>query len=426
MKSESVGVENNEVISNDRNKIRKIFIYPDGGILSNFYCRFLYYPPEGYQYVFNEKRLPMFESSQRDNKDIYNQKLPRASLSKLLLRQILNKFFINGRIATCMTIDRVRFGKIPPNTDLIYSTERLMYKKFPWIVDCEHVTSFFGYDISHFERDKKYVESALSSKYCKKIIPWSPAGKRTLIENLNVKDFEHKIETVRITSTIKDFTKEEYIIGDNINLLFIGSANPINIKGVYTKGLREVLKIFKKILCIYDNVYLTIRAWVPKELKLKYNNLKNLKIIEDTLPEEDLGELFKKTDIFLSPSHATLGSAVLDAMSYELPVVALRVWGTPDQVADGKTGFLIEKPDHIPYYVRNFIPNWGTPDFNEAIKIIDEKVIDDFVEKVCVLIENHEMRRKMGKNGREEIEFGKFSINERNKKLKNIYDKIIN
>ena len=408
------------VFENNRNILQKVVIYPSIFNLHSLYNEIIDYPPEGYQYVFNEKQKSgLSKSSFNSSSSHHNMKFQ----SKLLLRQILNKFIINSRIASCMTIDR--FKKIPQGTDLIYSTERLIYKKFPWIVDCEHVTSFFGYDISHFERDKKYVESALSSKYCKKIIPWSDAGKRTLVENLNTKNFEDKIETVRLAVRPKNFIKEEYINDDEINLLFIGSANPTNIKDVYTKGLREVLEVFKKISNNYETVNLTIRAWVPEELKLKYKNIKNLRIIDDVLQWEDFEILFKTADVFLSPSHGTLGRAVLDAMSYELAVVALNVWGTPEQVDDGKTGFLIEKPEHVPYYVRNFIPNWHKPDFNEAIKKIDERLVDDFVEKTSILIENPSLRRKMGKAGREEIETGKFSIQERNKKLKRIYDEAI-
>ena len=61
----------------------------------------------------------------------------------------------------------------------------------------------------------------------------------------------------------------------------------------------------------------------------------------------------------------------------------------------------------------------------KSIKTIDSKVVEDLVEKTSILIENEELRRKMGRAGRQEIETGKFSIKKRNKKLKRIFDEAI-
>jgi len=57
---------------------------------------------------------------------------------------------------------------------------------------------------------------------------------------------------------------------------------------------------------------------------------------------EDLASLFPGLDLFLMPSRAEgLGSSALWAMAYALPVVATRVGGLPEIVADGETGWLI-------------------------------------------------------------------------------------
>jgi glycosyltransferase involved in cell wall biosynthesis len=54
-----------------------------------------------------------------------------------------------------------------------------------------------------------------------------------------------------------------------------------------------------------------------------------------------------------------------------------------------------------------------------------EKLIDEIVDKVSLLIENSSLRKRMGRYGRKLVERGKFSIKERNKKLKRIYEKAI-
>jgi len=58
---------------------------------------------------------------------------------------------------------------------------------------------------------------------------------------------------------------------------------------------------------------------------------------------QDLAEFFPALDLFIMPSKSEgLGSSALIAMSYGLPVVASRVGGLAELVAEGRTGWLIE------------------------------------------------------------------------------------
>jgi len=60
---------------------------------------------------------------------------------------------------------------------------------------------------------------------------------------------------------------------------------------------------------------------------------------------EDIGEFFAGLDLYMMPSRAEgLGSSALLAMAHGLAVVATRVGGLPEIVAEGRTGWLIS-PD---------------------------------------------------------------------------------
>jgi glycosyltransferase involved in cell wall biosynthesis len=61
---------------------------------------------------------------------------------------------------------------------------------------------------------------------------------------------------------------------------------------------------------------------------------------------EDVGSHLAALDAFAFPSrHEGLGSTLLDAMSFGLPVVATRVGGIPDIVEDGVNGLLVPAGD---------------------------------------------------------------------------------
>lgn len=65
---------------------------------------------------------------------------------------------------------------------------------------------------------------------------------------------------------------------------------------------------------------------------------------------DNVGDYLAAFDVFVFPSlHEALGSSVLDAMRFGLPVVATRVGGIPEFVEDGVNGFLVatEAPDEL-------------------------------------------------------------------------------
>ena len=89
-------------------------------------------------------------------------------------------------------------------------------------------------------------------------------------------------------------------------------------------------------------------------------------------------------------------------------------------MADGVDGFIIHSP--LSYYDENYLIRWNRKEFTHYIITNEQKeVVSSLVGKLSILIENDKLRRGFGDSGRKEIMNGKFSINERNKKLLKIY-----
>jgi glycosyltransferase involved in cell wall biosynthesis len=310
-----------------------------------------------------------------------------------------------------------KFRKIPLDKDLTYSYDHLILRKEPWVLDLEYVSFLVSYNVNHFRHYKGIVQRALASEYCKKIICGTEAARKTVVLNLDCTGFEHKLEIVPFATRKKDFAKH---FNDNkIKLLFVGSTNLLGF--FETKGGRETLETFVLLNKKYNNIELVVRSDVPIDIKRKYSGHTNIRIIEDIIPWETLEKEFQSADIFILPVHNTPFSVFLDAMSYELPIVTIDAWANSEIVEDGKTGLIAQKSESIPYYVENFIPAFGTPQFKKAIKTPDPKVVERLVEKTSILIENKELRRQMGKAGRWQVEHGKFSIDKRNEKLNWIF-----
>jgi glycosyltransferase involved in cell wall biosynthesis len=108
---------------------------------------------------------------------------------------------------------------------------------------------------------------------------------------------------------------------------------------------------------------------------LQQNHLEKVVEFLGVRTGENKWEAFAGADIFVFPSffeNEGMSRVVLEAMHFELPVVATRWRGMPSMVADGKSGFLVPIKD------------------SQAL-----------AEKIALLLTNPKLRHRMGKLGRE-------------------------
>jgi glycosyltransferase involved in cell wall biosynthesis len=237
---------------------------------------------------------------------------------------------------------------------------------------------------------------------------------------LDCRSFEEKIEVVHLAVGSKNFVKERD--DDRLRLLFVGSTNPWNVYNFELKGGIEVVEAFFELSKKYDGLELVIRSWVPPEIREKCAKQPNIMIFNSPLSEEALAHLYASSDVFVFPSHANLGMAILEAMSYELPVVALGVYDVPEAVKDMKTGVLLSPSPKVPYYTWNGEPNHYDRSFLLGIRRSRSWLVKQIVEKTSMLIEECSLRRGIGREARHLVERGNFSIEKRNEKLKRIFD----
>lgn len=391
--------------------MRQILFDHAGFGFHSMFNSILEYPPQGYEFIFSGKSIS--KKPQLGKKIRSAVPLKKNSVRRLLWYQL--RWYI-GDV----------FQKTSADADLIFSPHKLIFsKKKPWVVVIEHVGDLCPiiYDIKHLWFYRTFIEKVLSSKWCKKIMPYLNTEKLTLFKGLNCERFKDKIEVVNLALPPKNFKKEYG--KDKISLLFLGTVHKSNIPGSFeVRGGIQVLETFKILNKKYNNLELVIRSPVPPYIHNKYSQIlaeKNVKIFEQVLSKEEWEHIMKNADIFLFPGYITPALTFLDAMSYELPVVATNWRGNCEMVKDGETGFLIRPPFGL-------TPLMGLS--HEQIEILsahgpDMRVVKELAEKTNILVEDEKLRRRMGIAGRREIETGKFSIKRRNEKLKKIFDEAI-
>ncbi len=175
-----------------------------------------------------------------------------------------------------------------------------------------------------------------------------------------------------------------------------------------------VIGTTKSLEVVYGQEYL-IRAFA----KLDHPNLKlflvgdgslrsrfeklvaDLKVIERVefagrVAHHQISNCLQKIDILANPSlRESFGVSVLEAQACEIPVIASNVGGLPEVMRDGATGFLV-------------------PPGN----------VNAIAEKIELLASDENLRRRMGKAGREFVKKN-YDWNENAKIMEQLYDSLV-
>ncbi len=94
-------------------------------------------------------------------------------------------------------------------------------------------------------------------------------------------------------------------------------------------------------------------------------------------PHDDIPRWLSAADVFALPSHSEgLPLAILEAMACERPVVATRVGGIPEAVADGETGLLVS-PRDVPALAEALGTLIADPDHARTMGLAGRRVLEE-------------------------------------------------
>ena len=159
------------------------------------------------------------------------------------------------------------------------------------------------------------IETALGSEIEYEVIPSAKTG---FIPN--------ESEVKRIKSTIEG----NFIVGH------IGELDDSH------KGQQQIIELAKSMQVSEPDInFLLIGSGRDsKQLKQQSEGLENLKFIGQI---DNVGDYLALFDVFIFPSrHEGLGSILLDAMDFGLPILGSNIGGIPELIEDGVNGFLVD------------------------------------------------------------------------------------
>jgi len=359
-------------------------------------------PPEGYRFITPKPRILDKYIIQND---IVFSKVRLQLLDRLLPLNITMSYI------NYMT-------KLPKGIDLIYSYNHPIVKKIPWVCQVEWFNVLIGRDPRWLNILHEVTENLLNSNYCKKLLFWTSVAKNTFLKEFE--DFPLEKIGVLPHCTLPKRTLPKELTSEYTYLLFVGSMDDLD--DFKYKGGPYLLKAYDNLRDSY-NIRLIIKARVPKEVKEEYLFDSNILFIDRIVSKVEMDHIWGLGDIFVFPTHLTHNTVVIEAMSWGLPVITTYSGSSFLKYISNINGSII--PNSLNSPLLDSRTNLLVSETTNRTKIlkeeIDLKVVDNLTREIEHLITNKEERYNIGKTNLLECTTGKFSVENRNKKLKEIF-----
>jgi glycosyltransferase involved in cell wall biosynthesis len=390
---------------------KKIYFFSySAGTPHEMYQELFRNPPKGYEYVIsdlqNDKRMTVERIAKiRKFKAL-------DWLNKKILRKVISPHYIVQTLS--------RFRKIPNDVEIVHCNGCLYFGKKPWIVDMESVNTLVGHNQFMLKKNKRNIEKAFESPYCKKIITFTNFAKKTIEANLDTSKFKDKIEVIHYSTGV--YSNKMKRKDKKIRLLFVGSVTNNKSGSFYTKGGREVIDVFEILNKRYKNLELVLVSSIPPEIEDRIKNIKNIKVY-NRIPREQLSQIYYNCDIFFYPSFIGPGLASIEALGTGLVTVSLDIPEYDEFVENEKNGYLV-RPLYYEFTENKFL---SINDFIGFAKRMHEKnpqLIENLKEKIAFLIEHPKVMKKMKKYAVKKY-LSEFSFDSKRMKLKKIFDEIV-
>ena len=179
-------------------------------------------------------------------------------------------------------------------------------------------------------------------------------------------------------------------------ILFVGFIHPHKGPDVLIKAMPKIIKEFPNTKSIFVGKEGEKGNLEGLELLLKKLGVEKYVKFAGFVEESLKPFYYMAADVFCLPSmttHESFGIVNLEAMACGVPIVASKIGGVPDVVKDGENGLLVPPRDS-----------------------------ETLADAIIYLLENEDIREKMGKNGREKTK--DYSLEKIAEMTERVYERV--
>ena len=312
------------------------------------------------------------------------------------------------------------------HVDLVEAVLAPAYTDRPWICSLDSfqaamALTLLGWPLPKSLR-RRYLERLFLRDNFKGMVFWSQAALDSLRSYGGVVNEDILNKAIVVYPAVREvpdvLTAKP---GAGLRLLFSGDF--------FRKGGAHVVDAFEAIQNDFPHATLRICCDEHHDFNTPDRDLRdsylrkivsNKRIVFGRVPRETmLNEVLPNTDIYLLPSYdEAFGFALLEAMSYGIPVVATNVFAIPEIVHNDSTGILIDTR-HLD--LLSFCKGYVVQSIPMRLR---EEIAALLVRSITRLAASPELRKSMGDRAKERART-QFSFKRRNDEMRPIYERAL-
>lgn len=305
------------------------------------------------------------------------------------------------------------------------------YGQNPWVIEIEDPTTLFFPMVQNGHTHDlqitaspyfRIVKLLLEADHCKAILTHMKSTAELVATLFDSDTIRRKIvcAPLGVHAPVRWQRQLPQKDDEPIHLLFINSwcQAPTNFN---LRGGLEILEAFDTLRIRYPQLRLTMRTNLPG-LDDYYRRIIErgwVRMIDRFTTAEEMADLHANSHIFLLPAARVHIVSLLQAMSYGLAVVASDGWGIDEYLEHERNGLIVKG--------RYGKASWADTeagllreDYN-VMHIPDPQIVEGIVESVSRLVEDHQLRARLGRTARADVEH-RFNMTNWNLGLKAAFD----
>lgn len=372
----------------------KVEIFPSGGVHS-MYLDTIQSPPEGVEYIGGFSHAP------GSSIDSGYSRVGKYVLDKLRLPYFARPIY--------------------EDADFVHSSQKMLLTNKDYVIDVEHGNPFMGADIvnkTDYLHYRWLVSKFLNKDNCKYILPWTNTAMNAFNYNYGFLGRDLLEEKVRVVYPATKYVGKHHKT-DTFTFTFVGGTTWDTF---YSKGGIQVLQAAQMLdFAGFEFDLNFVSKYIPDYIDVGGDGL----FVANGLPRDKLMEMFMYTDVVLLPSACdTFGMVLIEAMARGVPSIVSDSFAAKEVVGDA--GVVIESDYNVNrWFDNNNLKIFGKGPFHDQFRYGEYcpsfEHVYDLANAMADMIEDASMLKMKSKECLREVKNGRFSIDTRNKLLRDVY-----